>query len=47
MSWLPLPKRAEISSLRHDLSDRQDRPLPGAIRLYNIHERLVALEKVL
>jgi hypothetical protein len=32
-SWLFIPEHAENSSLRHDLLDRQDRPLPGAMRL--------------
>jgi hypothetical protein len=33
--------------MRHDLSDRQDRPSPRAMRLQNTYGRLIALEKML
>jgi hypothetical protein len=47
MLQLLLPKSAENSSLRHDLSDRQDRPSPQAMRLQVMYERLIALKRML
>jgi hypothetical protein len=44
---LLLPESAENPSLNHDLPACQDRPSPLAMRLYNKHERLVALGMVL
>jgi hypothetical protein len=47
MLQLLLPKSAENSSLRYDLSDRQDRPSPQAMRLQTMYERLMALKRML
>jgi len=47
MLQLLLPNSAENSPLRHDLSDRQDRHSPQAMRLQIMYERLIALKRLL
>jgi hypothetical protein len=47
MLQLLLPKSAENSSLRYDLSDRQDRPTPQAMRLQIMYDRFIALKRLL
>jgi hypothetical protein len=47
MLQLLLPKSAENSSLRYDLSDRQGRPTPQAMRLPIMYDRFIALKRLL